>query len=232
MSGSATLTQAVVDGFAEFGVVIHDGYGLTEAAPVVTVNALGAAREHPVPGSIGRPIPGVEVQLRDPDGSVLEEDDGDPGRVFVRGANLFSGYWPLGENGPDSDGWFGTGDLAVRDEDGALRLVGRSAEMVVVNGFNVYPAEVESVLAAEPGVAEVAVVGVPDESTGESVHAYVVPTPGTTLRPDELLAAAARSLARFKLPNAIEVVSSLPRTVTGKVMKWAIGPDGDDRGRS
>jgi long-chain acyl-CoA synthetase len=230
MSGSATLTRAIVEAYGELGVVVHDGYGLTEAAPVVAVNAIGDEREHPTPGSVGRPIPGVEVQLRDADGVV--DEDGDPGRVFVRGDNLFSGYWPLGEDGPDDDGWFGTGDIAVLDADGALHLVGRSAELVVVNGFNVYPAEVESVLAAEPGVAEVAVVGVADEKSGESVRAYVVPTAGTLLRPDELLAAAARSLARFKLPSAIEVVASLPHTVTGKVMKWALGSDGDDRGRS
>jgi long-chain acyl-CoA synthetase len=229
MSGSATLTRAIVDGFSAFGVIVHDGYGLTEAAPVVAVNAIGAAREHPTPGSVGRPIPGVEVQLRDSEGVV--DEDGDPGRVFVRGANLFSGYWPLGADGPDSDGWFGTGDIAVQDPDGALHLVGRSAELVVVNGFNVYPAEVEAVLAAEPGVAEVAVVGEPSDETGESVRAYVVPLAGTVLRPDELLAAAARSLARFKLPAVIEVVASLPHTVTGKVMKWALGSGRDDRGR-
>jgi long-chain acyl-CoA synthetase len=227
MSGSATLTRALVDGFGHLGVVLHDGYGLTEAAPVVAINAIGDAREHPVPGSVGRPIPGVEVQLRD--GAAVVEEDGDPGRVFIRGANLFSGYWPLGDDGPDADGWFGTGDIAVQDAGGALHLVGRSTELVVVNGFNVYPAEVEAVLAAEPGVAEVAVVGVPSEESGEAVRAYVVPTAGTVLRPDELLAAAARSLARFKLP-VIEVVPSLPHTVTGKVMKWALGLDGDDRG--
>lgn len=223
MSGSATLTRAIGDGFGELGVVIHDGYGLTEAAPVVAVNAMGQARERPVPGSVGRPIPGVEVQLRDADRVV--DEDGDLGRVFVRGDNLFSGYWPLGEDGPDPDGWFGTGDIAVQDADGALHLVGRSAELVIVNGFNVYPAEVESVLAAEPGVAEVAVVGMPDQKAGERVRAYVVPTAGTVLHPDELLAAAARSLARFKLPATIEVVASLPHTVTGKVMKWALGDD-------
>jgi long-chain acyl-CoA synthetase len=93
---------------------------------------------------------------------------------------------------------------------------------VIVNGFNVYPAEVEAVLAAEPGVAEVAVIGVPDEHTGESVRAYVVPAIGSLLDPDQLRAAAARSLARFKLPNVIDVVQMLPHTVTGKIMKWQL----------
>jgi long-chain acyl-CoA synthetase len=227
MSGSATLARGVVDGFAAAGVTVHDGYGLTEAAPVVAINALGAGRAHPTAGSVGLPLPGVEVQLRDTDGS--EVDEGDPGRLFVRGANVFTGYWPDGADGPDADGWFGTGDIAVADDAGRLRLVGRSAELVIVNGFNVYPAEVEAVLAAEAGVAEVAVVGVDDAATGEAVRAYVVPTAGAHLHPDELLAAAARSLARFKLPAAIEVVATLPHTVTGKIMKWQLERgDGDD----
>ena len=220
MSGSATLGRGVVDGFAAAGITIHDGYGLTEAAPVIAVNALGEGRTAPQPGSVGPPLPGIEVQLRDRDGD--EVDEGDPGRLFVRGANLFSGYWPDGSDGPDDDGWFGTGDIACADAAGQLHLVGRTSDLVIVNGFNVYPAEVETVLAAEPGVAEVAVVGVPDERTGEAVRAYVVPAVGRLLDPDELRAAAARSLARFKLPDVIDVVPALPHTVTGKIMKWQL----------
>ncbi len=225
MSGSTTLARGVVDGFAAAGVIVHDGYGLTEAAPVVTVNALGAGRERPARGSVGTALPGVEVELRDTDGDVV--DDGDPGRVFVRGDNLFSGYWPDGRDGPGADGWFATGDIAVADAAGQLRLVGRSAELVIVNGFNVYPAEVEAVLAEQPGVAEVAVVGVEDPATGEAVRAYVVPAKGATLQTDQLLAQAAVALARFKLPREIEIVAALPRTVTGKIMKWQVtrGPD-------
>jgi long-chain acyl-CoA synthetase len=220
MSGSAALGRGVVDGFAEAGIAVHDGYGLTEAAPVLTINALGPGREHPTPGAVGRPLPGVELQLRDVDGA--EVDDGDPGRIFARGANLFSGYWPDGADGPDADGWFGTGDIAVTGADGQLRLVGRSSDLVIVNGFNVYPAEVEAVLAAQPGVAEVAVVGVRHERTGEAVQAWVVPAAGTEVDAGQLLAAAARSLARFKLPERIHIVDALPRTVTGKIMKWQL----------
>jgi long-chain acyl-CoA synthetase len=220
MSGSAVLGRGVVDGFAADGITVYDGYGLTEAAPVVAINALGDGRAEPRAGSVGLPLPGVEVQLRDRDGD--EVDEGDPGRLFVRGANLFSGYWPDGSDGPDEDGWFGTGDITCADVDGQLHLVGRTSDLVIVNGFNVYPAEVEAVLAAEPGVAEVAVIGVPDEHTGESVRAYVVPAIGSLLDPDQLRAAAARSLARFKLPNVIDVVQMLPHTVTGKIMKWQL----------
>ena len=220
MSGSAKLGRGVVEGFAAAGIPVYDGYGLTEAAPVVAVNALGAGRVDPLAGSVGLPLPGIQVELRDADGE--EVDEGDPGRVFVRGANLFSGYWPDGSGGPDDDGWFGTGDIACADGDGQLHLVGRSTDLVIVNGFNVYPAEIEAVLAAQPGVAEVAVVGVPDERTGEAVHAYVVPAAGGLLDPAQLRDAAARSLARFKLPNVIDVVQSLPHTVTGKIMKWQL----------
>ena len=220
MSGSATLARGVVEGFAAAGVPIYDGYGLTEAAPVIAINALGAGRAAPTNGSVGPPLPGVEVELRDADGDAV--DDGDPGRIFVRGANLFSGYWPDGADGPDADGWFGTGDIACQDDAGQLCLVGRSTELVIVNGFNVYPAEVEAVLAAQHGVAEVAVVGVVDGETGEAVHAYVVPTPGTRLDAERLREAAARSLARFKLPKVVEIVPALPHTVTGKIMKWQL----------
>lgn len=219
MSGSSTLSRAVVEGYRGHGITLHDGYGLTEAAPVVTVNAIGD-RDHPVPGSIGRPLPGVEIELRDADGLVA--DEGDPGRIFVRGPNLFSGYWPDGAGGPDPDGWFATGDIAVCDEPGEYHLVGRSTEMVIVNGFTVYPAEVEAVLARESGVGEVAVTGEPDDVTGETVVAYVVPAPGAQLDTDALLAAAAQQLARFKLPSRIEVVDTLPHTVTGKIMKWQL----------
>jgi long-chain acyl-CoA synthetase len=219
MSGSATLAQSLVDSYAELGVALHDGYGLTEAAPVVTVTAIDDEERRP--GSIGYPLPGVEVQLRDRSGDPLPDDD-DPGRIFVRGANLFSGYWPDGSGGPGDDGWFGTGDIAVRDGKGALHLVGRSADMVIVNGFNVYPAEVEAVLGADPAVAEVAVVGEPDERTGETVVAYVVAAVGTVLDPVTLLASAAERLARFKLPTSVQVVAKLPHTVTGKIMKWQL----------
>jgi long-chain acyl-CoA synthetase len=179
-------------------------------------------------GAIGVPLPGVEIELRDQDGTPVSVEDDDPGELFVRGPNLFSGYWPSGSDGPDADGWFGTGDIAVRDAEGALQLVGRSSELVLVNGFNVYPAEVESVLGAQPGVAEVAVVGVDDAETGEAVVAYVVPSAGATLDPDQLVADASGSLAKFKLPRSVSVVDALPHTVTGKVMKWQLRAESSD----
>jgi long-chain acyl-CoA synthetase len=135
-------------------------------------------------------------------------------------ANLFSGYWPDGTDGPDADGWWPTGDVAYADDDGDLHLVDRRTELILVSGFNVYPAEVEAVLAAHPGVAEAAVVGRPEPERGdETVLAYVVPAAGAAPTQQELLDWAARSLARFKLPAAVEFVPELPHTATGKVIK-------------
>ncbi|GAB2471555.1 acyl-CoA synthetase family protein [Jatrophihabitans fulvus] len=230
MSGSTRLGRGLVETYSEAGVPLYDGYGLTEAAPVV---ALSTPADAPLAaaGSVGRPLPGVEVVLRDAlprgeaEGPVA---DGDPGRIHVRGPNLFSGYWPDGRDGPDADGWFATGDIAVADADGRLRIVGRTTDLVIVSGFNVYPAEVETVLMSLPGVAEAAVVGVPDERTGEAVHAFVVPAPGARLDPDGLRTRASASLARFKVPASIEVVPGLPHTVTGKVQKWQLRQEAID----
>ena len=224
LSGSAPLPPQLVAEFGRVGVPLHEGYGMTEAAPVVALNLIGPDGSsrvgHPKAGSVGAPPPGVEVELRDLTGDPVDADDS--GLLAVRGTNLFSGYWPDGHDGPDSDGWFVTGDLAYVDDDGDLVLVGRDSEMVLVNGFNVYPAEVESVLTALDGVSAAAVVGVPDAASGEALRAYIVADLGRELRPADLLAGAARSLARFKLPRQVEIVDALPYTLTGKVKKWQL----------
>jgi long-chain acyl-CoA synthetase len=224
LSGSAPLLPELVNAYDNIGVGLFEGYGLTEAAPVVTSNLIPLADRsgwsEPKAGSIGRPLPDVEVRLIDDSGEAVEA--GDLGLLEVRGANLFVGYWPDRSGGPDDDGWFATGDLAVCDDDGDYYLVGRRNDLVLVNGFNVYPAEVEAVLSKLVGVHEVAVLGEPDENGSEAVVAYIVPEAGSVLDPDEIIAAAARSLARFKLPKRIVEVTSLPHTATGKVMKWRL----------
>ncbi|HST65353.1 MAG TPA: AMP-binding protein, partial [Mycobacteriales bacterium] len=220
----------LAEAFAEAGVTVYEGYGLTEAAPVLTSTLVGGT---PKPGSVGRPVPGVELRLLS--GSDAEpEPDGDdgpgeldfvgggggPGEIVVRGANLFSGYWPAGADGPDADGWWATADVAYADDDGDLHLVDRRTELILVSGFNVYPAEVEAVLAAHPAVDEAAVLGRPDPGRGdETVLAYVVAAAGTAPTEQELLEWAARSLARFKLPATIQFVAELPHSATGKVSK-------------
>jgi long-chain acyl-CoA synthetase len=215
VSGAAPLPPDVLIRVLETtGHHVFEGYGLTETAPGLTTTLLS---EVPRPGTIGRPLPGVELRLVDLAGHPVEA--GDPGEIVVRGANLFSGYWPDGVDGPDADGWWGTGDVAVEDESGDLSLVDRRRELVLVSGFNVYPREVEDVIEAHPEVAEVAVVGIPHPYTGQSVKALVVRAPGSRLTADDVIAHAARSLARFKCPTVVEIVDELPHTAIGKVAK-------------
>jgi len=215
LSGAAPLPPSVLERVREVtGHHVFEGYGMTETAPVLTSTLMS---EVPKPDSIGRPVPGVELRLVDEQGAPVEDED--PGEITVRGPNLFSGYWPDGADGPDADGWFGTGDVAVTDDDGDLHLVDRRRELILVSGFNVYPREVEDVLATHPEVQEVAVLGIPHPCTGESVKAVVVRRPGSRLTADALVAHAAESLARFKCPTAVEFVESLPYTATGKVAK-------------
>lgn len=227
VSGSAPLGPAVLETLeAATGRPVYEGYGLTETAPVLTSALMSSAVK---PGSVGRPIPGVELRLLDEAGAPVE--DGDPGEIVVRGANLFSGYWPDGEDGPDADGWFATGDIAYVDPDGDLYLVGRRRELVLVSGFNVYPAEVEAVLDRHPDVLESAVIGIPDVYTGEAVKAFVVKRPGAGLTGEELIDFAAVSLARFKCPTAVEFVDELPHSVAGKVAKGKLaGRDREEDG--
>jgi long-chain acyl-CoA synthetase len=238
VSGAAPLDPEVAARFAALsGRPVYQGYGLTETAPVV---ATALASPTPKLGSIGRPVPDVEVKLIGADGAEIarvgnegllddelddfDDDAGgvggtDPGEVVVRGPNLFSGYWPDGREGPDEDGWWATADVAYADADGDLFLVDRLGELILVSGFNVYPHEVELVLAAHPGVAEAAVLGIPHPETGEAVWAFVVLAPGAEVTGADLTAHCERNLARFKIPSGFEFVASLPRTVTGKVRK-------------
>lgn len=215
VSGAAPLPAEVLATLLEStGQGIYEGYGLTETAPVLTTTLCSAAVK---PGSIGKAIPGVELRLTDESGD--EVDDDDPGEIVVRGPNLFSGYWPDGAGGPDSAGWFHTGDVAYADEDGDLFLVDRIRELILVSGFNVYPREVEDVITTHPDVAEAAVIGVPHPYTGETVRALVVPRPGAQIDPEAVIEHAAARLARFKCPTSIEVVDKLPHSATGKVAK-------------
>jgi long-chain acyl-CoA synthetase len=178
------------------------------------------------PGSIGPPLPGVDVRLVDADG-----DDalaGDPGEIWVRGPNVFSGYWDdeaATARVLTPDGWLRTGDIAVADDDGCLSLVDRAKDLVIVSGFNVYPAEVESVLAEHPDVAEVAVVGVDDDRTGEALVAFVVSVSGRSISESTLRSFVAARLARYKVPASFEIVASLPRNALGKLVRRALDPD-------
>jgi long-chain acyl-CoA synthetase len=224
LSGSAPLSRQLVDAFEQrTGIAVHQGYGLTEAAPVVT-STLHSATEadgRAKVGSVGAALPGIEIRLVDEAGG--DPEGGDAGEIWIRGDNLFSGYWPDGADGPDPEGWYATGDVGFLDADGDLFLVDRLKELVIVSGFNVYPVEVEDVVREVEGVAEAAVIGTPDDKTGEAVVAYVKPGPGTTYSAEELETLVrehcAVRLARFKQPTEVHVVEELPHTVTGKVAK-------------
>ncbi|MFR9731438.1 class I adenylate-forming enzyme family protein [Saccharopolyspora sp. MS10] len=217
-SGAAPLGADVATSVrAATGLDVFEGYGLTETGPVLTSTLAGGRAK---PGSVGRALPGVRLRLVDSDGSPI--DEGDTGRVSVRGPNLFRGYWPDGAHGPDEDGWFSTGDVGYFDEDGDLRLVDRATDLIIVSGFNVYPREVEEVLAELPGVREAAAVGVPDEARGEAIKAVLVAEPGAELTEDAVRAHCAARLAKFKVPREVEFAGELPHSPTGKIARRAL----------
>lgn len=223
LSGASALDVDLADAFRESsGHPIEQGYGLTETAPVIATTH-GSPRDtdhHIKHGSVGRALPGIELRIVEAGGA--DASPGDPAEIWVRGDNLFSGYWPDGADGPDADGWYPTGDVGYLDDDGDLTLVDRLRELVIVSGFNVYPFEVEDVIAEVDGVAQVAVVGLPDEQTGEAVVAFVVATDDA---PEEMTLLEAvdahcrTRLARFKQPRRTIVVTGLPHSATGKVAK-------------
>jgi len=213
LSGAAPLPIEVANAMRDrFGVTVEEGYGLTEASPIVTTFGRG--------GSIGRPLPGVAVRLVGNDGEDVPL--GDPGEIWVQGPNVFAGYWNDAEATATvitADGWLRTGDIAVAADDGSLCIVDRAKDLIIVSGFNVFPAEVEDALRAHPGVAEAAVVGVPHPHTGEAVKAYVVPRSGQAVEEDELIDFCATRLARYKCPEKILFVETLPLNPGGKLLR-------------
>lgn len=209
-SGAAPMPAVLGERFWRVtGLRVEQGYGLTEASPGVSTTC-----GHPLLGAghVGRPMPEVEVRIGD------SGDEQEPAMLSVRGPNLFSGYWPDAHGGPDAEGWFATGDVAYR-KDQDLFLVDREREIIIVSGFNVYPSEVEEVLEQHPSVDAAAVVGQPDEHTGERVIAFVQ---GARVQLAAVRAHAAEHLARYKVPSDYLVLKSIPRTPTGKPCKGAL----------
>jgi long-chain acyl-CoA synthetase len=220
ISGGAPLSPAVLEAFeARHGTRIYEGYGPTECSPVLTVNPPDGLRKV---GSVGPPIPDVEIRIVDEQGTSLPA--GEVGEIAARGPNVMLGYL----NRPDDtaavirDGWYHTGDLGRMDDDGYVYIVDRKTDLILVGGLNVYPSEVERVLSTHPGVAEAAVVGVPDTLRGEAVSALVIPRDGQVVATAELLQWCRQRLAAYKVPRSIRLVTELPRTVTGKVLKSAL----------
>ena len=217
VSGGMATQQAVAEGWkALTGRPIVEGYGLSETSPVITVNRLDIES---FTGTIGYPVPSTDVSLRDPDGALV--GSGEPGELCVRGPQVMRGYW----NRPDetaaamtSDGFFRTGDVAVMQPDGAIRIVDRIKDMILVSGFNVYPNEVEDVIASCPGVLEVAVIGVPHNRSGEAVLAVVV-RGDPALREADLRAWCRERLTSYKVPGDFVFRQTLPKSNVGKVLR-------------
>jgi long-chain acyl-CoA synthetase len=204
------------------GLAIYEGYGMTEAAPVVTYNHY---YRHVI-GSVGTAAPGVEIQIRGQEGQALEQ--GREGEICVRGRNIMPGYL----NNPEGtraafweDGWFRSGDIGRFDPDGYLYIVDRLKDMIITGGENVYPKEVEDVLYAGPEVEECAIIGLPDPEWGERVTAFIVARQGENIDPEALKSFLKSRLSAFKVPKEFRIVSELPKSPAGKILKRRLRED-------
>lgn len=215
--GGAAVHDSVAERWhALTGTPIIEGYGLTEASGVLTANLLDIAR---FTGTIGLPLPSTECEIRDDDGRVLPP--GTPGELWARGPQLMRGYWQRAADTAATltpDGWLKTGDIAVMREDGEFEIVDRKKDLILVSGFNVYPTEVENVLASHPAVVECAVVGVPDVRSGEAVKAYVVVNDASLTEAD-LLAHCRAQLTGYKVPRSVTFTTGLPKSNIGKILR-------------
>jgi len=219
VAGGAALQGVVAQRWQRVtGTVIAEGYGLTEASPVVCFNPISGVRK---PDSIGIAVAGTEIRLVDDAGQPVA--DGQPGELLVRGPQVMQGYWQR----PDEtalalrDGWLHTGDVAVVDADGYYRIVDRKKDVILVSGFNVYPNEVEDVIARMDEVLEVAVIGVPDPQTGEAVRAFIVPQ-GAGCDEAAVRAHCRKYLADYKVPKSVKLRTEMPKTPIGKILRKAL----------
>jgi long-chain acyl-CoA synthetase len=220
ISGAAPLPAQILKDFeARFKIPLIEGYGLSEASPVVTKNPLDGTRK---PGSIGLPIANVEVSIQDDGGGQLGTNQ--IGELCVRGGNVMQGYWNQPEETAKAlrNGWLLTGDIGYRDVEGYYFITDRKKDMLLVNGINVYPREIEEILYQFPGVKEAAVVGKPDSRKGEQPVAFVSPTDGVVLDEKLLQQFVRAKLADYKVPRKVVLLAALPRNATGKVLKTAL----------
>jgi len=211
--------QVLKDFEAKFGIPLIEGYGLSEASPVVSKNPIHGVHK---PGSIGLPIPNVEVSAQDDSGKILGV--GEVGEICVRGGNVMLGYWNQPEETARAfrNGWLLTGDIGYRDADGYFYITDRKKDMLLVNGNNVYPREIEEIIYQFPGVKEAAVIGVPDARKGEQPVAFVTAAEGQTVEEKALLQFIRDRLADYKVPKKVVFLHALPRNATGKILKTAL----------
>lgn len=215
-AGGMALTEEVARQWLELtGCGICEGYGLTETSPVLVTNPDNAIQ----PGTIGTPVIGTEVKIADEQGNSLP--DGEPGELWARGPQVMSGYWQKPEATAEvltPDGWFKTGDIAIRRPDGYFKIVDRKKDMILVSGFNVYPNEIEDVVTQHPNIVEAAVIGVPSRETGEAVKLFVV-TDGKNVPEEEIIAFCRQRLTAYKTPRIIEYRDTLPKSNVGKILR-------------
>ncbi|SEI09039.1 MULTISPECIES: long-chain-fatty-acid--CoA ligase [unclassified Leifsonia] len=220
ISGAMSLPQGIVDLWeGETGGYLVEGYGLSECSPVLMANPVGATRK---PGTVGLPLPSTELRVADPEDPSVDRPFGEEGELLARGPQVFSGYWRKPDESSSvftDDGWFRTGDIVTMDEDGFVRIVDRIKELIVTGGFNVSPTEVEEALRSFPGVADVAVVGLPHRRGGEDVVAAVVMEAGASFDEEAIRAYGRDCLTPYKVPKHVVQVDELPRSIVGKVIR-------------
>ncbi|MDN4596423.1 long-chain-fatty-acid--CoA ligase [Leifsonia sp. F6_8S_P_1A] len=220
ISGAMSLPQSIVDLWEQkTGGYLVEGYGLSECSPVLMANPVGATRK---PGTVGLALPSTELRVADPDDPSVDRPLGEEGELLARGPQVFSGYWRKPDETAKvltADGWFRTGDIVTMDEDGFVRIVDRIKELIVTGGFNVSPTEVEDALRSFPGVADVAVVGLPHRRGGEDVVAAVVMEEGASFDEEAIRAYGRDCLTPYKVPKHVVQVDELPRSIVGKVIR-------------
>lgn len=219
ISGAMPLSQKVVEPWEErTGGYLVEGYGLSECSPVIAANPVSPNRRL---GAIGLPISSTEVRIVDPDDPATDRPQGEPGEILVRGPQVFRGYYRKPEATAETfhEDWFRTGDIGTLDQDGFLRIVDRQKDLIITGGFNVSPTEVEDALRGVDGIADLAVVGVPDDRDGEHVVAVVVRAPGSEVSEDDIRAAARKELSAYKVPKRVVFRDELPKSLIGKVLR-------------
>jgi long-chain acyl-CoA synthetase len=217
LSGGMALQLAAAERWKEVtGCPICEGYGMTETSPVATVNPIQKIQV----GTIGIPVPSTLCKVVDDTGRELSF--GEIGELCIKGPQVMKGYWQRQEATDeilDSDGWLKTGDIALIQEDGYMRIVDRKKDMILVSGFNVYPNELEDVLASLPGVLQCAAIGIPDEKSGEIIKIFVVVRPGLTLTKEQVMEHMRANVTGYKVPKAVEFRDALPTTNVGKILR-------------
>jgi long-chain acyl-CoA synthetase len=220
MAGGMAMQKAVADRFREVtGKPIIEGYGLTECSPIVSMNPVDLKHMREFDGSIGLPAPSTQVRFRKDDGSWA--NIGEPGELCVQGPQVMKGYWNRPDETAkvlDDDGWLATGDIGVMDSRGYIRLIDRKKDMILVSGFNVYPNEIEDVIAMHPDVREVAAIGIPDVAQGERVKVFVVRR-NPSLTEEQVIAHCRKNLTGYKVPKVVEFRDELPQTNVGKILR-------------